>query len=190
MSVCGEQSTDLTTAYVLLGFFIKYYIFTGMWIYVYIFKCVLVIDVHVFVAIPCWFYSYASVVQCKLEGGDSSSSSLIVHDYFSYHVFWGFQYEVKNCAFQVEELGLCCCHGLLPETMLVSLAHAALSSYWCPWPLILLRTMMVSMVHAAAESHVDICGLYCHWKPCWGHDQWGIVLEFEGYYIESVDCFW
>jgi hypothetical protein len=38
---------------------------------------------------------------------------------------------------------------------------------WCEWPVLSTapRTMMLSVVHASVEGCVDICGLYCRWRP-------------------------
>jgi hypothetical protein len=54
-----------------------------------------------FVLFVCLFYYYCSVVQLEIRDGDTSRSSFIVQDCFSYPRFFGFLYEVENCYFNV-----------------------------------------------------------------------------------------
>lgn len=36
------------------------------------------------------------------------------------------------------------------------------------WPMLPLKSMKVPMVHALAKSHINIYGLSCCWRACWG----------------------
>jgi hypothetical protein len=35
----------------------------------------------------------------------------------------------------------------------------------CAWPVLPKRAMIELMAYAVTEGHVDIHGLYCHWRP-------------------------
>ena len=72
-----------------------------MWIYVWVFDLVPLINMSVFMPIPCVFYYYCSVVQLEFRVADASRSSVIVQDCLSYPGFFGFLYEVENCSFKV-----------------------------------------------------------------------------------------
>jgi hypothetical protein len=58
-----------------------------VWIYIWIFNFITLINAFVFMPIPCSFYYYFSVVQLKIRDSDTSSSSFIVQDCFIYHEF-------------------------------------------------------------------------------------------------------
>lgn len=85
------------------------------------------------------------------------------------------------------------CRGCLTDLCLsvavliyMALGHVAvqvlcwqLKSCWCEWLVVSLRTcqclylcchrrVIVSMASATEESHVGVCGLSCHKRPCWG----------------------
>ena len=53
------------------------------------------------IPIPCNFYEYCFVVQLEVKGDDTSRSSFIILDSFSYPVCFGFPYDVENCSFKV-----------------------------------------------------------------------------------------
>jgi hypothetical protein len=54
---------------------------TGVWIYV----CLIpLINVSVFMPIPCHFYYYSSMLQLEMGAGDASSSSFIIEECFNY----------------------------------------------------------------------------------------------------------
>lgn len=70
---------------------------------------------------------------------------------------------------------------LSPDTVLMSVGHVAVGDLvyvnslcsqlwpcWLPWPVLPRRALIVSRSCAAAEGHVDVGGLYCRWRPCWG----------------------
>lgn len=76
-----------------------------------------------------------------------------------------------------------------PGSMWISMAAVTTDCYAdihicsCPWSVLQLESMLVSLacaaakdcdgVHglAAAEGQVDVCGLFCHRRPCWGQRQ-------------------
>lgn len=45
--------------------------------------------------------------------------------------------------------------------------------YWCLWPMSPLRAIQLSMVCAIAWSHIDVCGLCCHWVLYWS--EWHVL---------------
>ena len=55
----------------------------------------------IFMPIPCCYYYYCSAVQLEIRDGDTSRSSFIVQDCFSYPRFFVFPYEVEHCSFKV-----------------------------------------------------------------------------------------
>ena len=69
---------------------------TGIWTNVWIFSLIALINVSVFMSIPCCFYCCSSVVQC---GGDTSSNAFIIQECFSYSGFFMFPNEADRCPF-------------------------------------------------------------------------------------------
>ena len=68
----------------------------GVWIYVWGFTLIPLIDVSIFVPIPrSFFHYYSSVEQNEIVKGDNPSNSFIVQNYFSYCIFFSFPYEVE-----------------------------------------------------------------------------------------------
>ena len=55
------------------------------------------------IAIPCSFYDYCSVVQLEVGDSDTSRSSFIVQDSFSYLGFLVFLYEDESCSVRIGE---------------------------------------------------------------------------------------
>jgi hypothetical protein len=88
------------------AFFIKNQVSIGMWIYFWVFNS------DLFDQQDCCctntmqlFNHYCSVVKLEVRDGDSSRSSFIVWNCFSYPEPSGFPYEAENCSFHVcEEL--------------------------------------------------------------------------------------
>jgi hypothetical protein len=65
-----------------------------VWIYVWVFNSILLLNILVFVPIQCCCcyccYPYSSIVQFEVGDGDTFSSSFIVQDCFGYIVFFSF----------------------------------------------------------------------------------------------------
>lgn len=65
---------------------------------------------------------------------------------------------------------------LQPEDAFMSLAHTCY--HWipckCPQSVQPLNPFWCPMGHAVTWGHIDVCGLYCHLRPCWC--LWSMVL--------------
>lgn len=74
---------------------------------------------------------------------------------------------------------------LVSGTMLVSVVHATvrvlcwcsrsmlcmqsvLRPYWCLWSVLLNEAISMSIFHVATNGWVDVHGLCCYQRPCWG----------------------
>jgi hypothetical protein len=66
------------------GFLVKNQVSVGMWVCFCFFYLILLLNLSVFMPITCRFYYYCSVVQLGIRDDDTSSSSFIVEDCFSY----------------------------------------------------------------------------------------------------------
>lgn len=76
-----------------------------MWINVWVFDSVPLINLSVLMSIPCNFYYYCSVVELEIRDGDTSGSSFIVQDCISYPGFFFLSDEIEYCPFKIcEEL--------------------------------------------------------------------------------------
>ena len=65
-----------------------------------VFNLIPLINLCVSIPIPCRFYYHCSIVQLEVNDADTSRSSFIVQDHFTYlGVF--FSYEIENCSFKV-----------------------------------------------------------------------------------------
>jgi hypothetical protein len=53
-------------------------------VYIWVFDLIPLINKPVYMSIPCGFYYYNSEIQLEIENGDTTSSSFIVQDCFSY----------------------------------------------------------------------------------------------------------
>ena len=62
--------------------FIKNQVSLSVWIYVWVFNLILLINVSVFMLIVCSFYYYSSVGQPEIRDGDTSGNSIIVQYLF------------------------------------------------------------------------------------------------------------
>ena len=67
----------------------------------WVFDLIALINLSVFMRIPCNFYDYCSVVQFEMRDGDISRSSFIVQDCFSYPGIFVSPYEIEHCSFKV-----------------------------------------------------------------------------------------
>jgi hypothetical protein len=87
----------------LYGFilFFKNQVSTGVWIHFRACNSIPLIIVFVPISIPCSFYYYCSVIQLEVRDVDTSRSSFVVQDCFSYPAFLFFSYEPKNCSVKV-----------------------------------------------------------------------------------------
>jgi len=74
-------------------------VFIGVWIYDWVFSWIPLINVSVFIAIPCCFYNYSSIIQPEIRNGDISSSYCIVQYSISYPVFLIFKFKFKFLPF-------------------------------------------------------------------------------------------
>jgi hypothetical protein len=54
--------------------------FIGLWTYVWIVDLIPLINLSVFMLLPCHFYFYSSRVWLKIRDADTSGSSFIVQD--------------------------------------------------------------------------------------------------------------
>lgn len=79
------------------SFFIKNQLSLGVWIYVWVFNLIPLINMSLFVPIPWCFYYCISVVQLEIGDRDTSHSSFIIQYYFRYPEFFVFPCEaLKN----------------------------------------------------------------------------------------------
>lgn len=62
--------------------------------YIWVFSLIPLINLSVFMAIPCAFYYYSSVVKLEIRDGDASRITFIVQDFYSY-VRFVFPYETE-----------------------------------------------------------------------------------------------
>ena len=86
----------------ICSFFIRIQVSIGMWIYVWVFNSIPLINVSIFMPMSCAFHYYSCEVQCEFT--DTSGYSFIVQDCISYSVeffFFGIPYEVQYCLLKV-----------------------------------------------------------------------------------------
>lgn len=83
-------------------------------------------------------------------------------------------------------------HGLLPGTILVSWIPLAPETLLMPLVCMPPRVMMIMMVSVActvAEIPLDVCGLFCQQRPCWG--LWHVLTQEtmrKSMICASTDC--
>ena len=82
-------------------FFVKNQLSLSVWVYFRVFKSITLINFSVPIAIPCGFHYCCSLVYLEVSYGNTSRSSLIAQDCFSYPGVFVFLYEVENCFVQV-----------------------------------------------------------------------------------------
>jgi hypothetical protein len=80
------------------GFFVKNQVSVGVWVYFWVFDSIPLINMSVSIPIPFSSFYYCSVVQVEIRDGDTTSSSFIVQDCFSYLRFFTFPYGFENCS--------------------------------------------------------------------------------------------
>ena len=79
------------------GFFVKNQASMVVWNYFWVFDSISLINMSIFMSIPCSFYDYNSVV----HGWWYCQKSFIVQDYFSYPRVFGFPYKIEYYSFKV-----------------------------------------------------------------------------------------
>ena len=77
------------------SFFIKNQVFIGVWIDIWVFDSIPLVNLSVFMSIPSCFYYCCSVVELDVRDGDASRNSFIVKNCFGYPGFFGFPCEVN-----------------------------------------------------------------------------------------------
>ena len=90
----------------IYDFFIKKKSNVHMWICVWVFNSLSLVQVSIFMPISCSFYYYSSVVELEIRDGETSSISFIVQDHLDILGFLFFNLKlsivlsksVKNCA--------------------------------------------------------------------------------------------
>ena len=82
-------------------FSVKNQMFLGVWIDIRVFDSVPLVLLSVLMSVPGCFQYCSSVVEFEVKDCDTSRSSLIVKDCFSYPWFFVFPYEVEYCSFKV-----------------------------------------------------------------------------------------
>jgi hypothetical protein len=85
----------------LSGFYIRNNMSIILWVYFRVFNTILLINMSIFMPIPCSFYYNCSPVQLEIRDGNTSSSSFIVQEYFTYLGLLVFPCEVVYCPFNV-----------------------------------------------------------------------------------------
>ena len=82
-------------------FFVKYQVFEGVWINIWVFYLVSLVLLSVLMPIPGYFKYCTSVAEFEVRDYDASRSSFIVQDCFGYLRVFVFPYEVEYCSFEV-----------------------------------------------------------------------------------------
>ena len=91
------------------SFFVKNQVFIGVWINIWVFYSILLVNISVYMPISIWFFYCISVIELDVRDGNASTSWFIVQYSFGYPVCFFcllvFPYEVEYCSFKVcEEL--------------------------------------------------------------------------------------
>jgi len=68
---------------VRFDFFVKDQVTIGVWVYFWAFDFIPLVELSVFVPIPCGFYHYCSVVQLEVRDSDSLRSSFTVENFLA-----------------------------------------------------------------------------------------------------------
>ena len=83
----------------IFDIFVKNQVLIGVQIYVNVFDSIPLVHVSVFMPILNFSHYYSSIVELEVRDGDTSRSSFLVQDCFSYPGFFVFPYEVEYCFF-------------------------------------------------------------------------------------------
>ena len=78
----------------MFGFFIKNQVSADVWVYVWIFSLVSLLDMSALGPIPFCFYYYSST-ELEIEDSDTSSISFIIQNCFSFPEFLCFHMKIK-----------------------------------------------------------------------------------------------
>ena len=89
------------------SFFVKNDVFIGVWIDIWVFDSIPLVNFSVCMPVPSCFHYCRSVIELDVRDGDASGSSFIVQDCFGYPVLFlllfVFSYEVNYFSFKVYE---------------------------------------------------------------------------------------
>ena len=80
------------------SFFVKNQVFIGVWINIWVFNSIPMVDLSVFMPVPSCFHFCSSIIELEAKDGDPFKSSFIVQDYFGCPGFFVFPYEVEYCS--------------------------------------------------------------------------------------------
>lgn len=119
------------------GLFIKKSNFISMWIYVWIFKSIPLINVSILGVVDLIFYYYRSVVQLEIGASYTSHGSFSIQNCFSYSGFFIFLYEPENYPFKICEEVFGILKGLhwIYRALLVGWPY--FFKFFLGWPLLL-----------------------------------------------------
>ena len=98
---------EYAVVFQLVGFelLVKYVATVGIWVHFWIFKCIPLIYLPIFVPISCCYYHYFFVVELEIRDGDSPRSSFILDNSVLDPEFFVIPDEFENYSFDLcEEL--------------------------------------------------------------------------------------
>ena len=78
-------------------------VFIGLWVNIWVFYSIPLVDFSVFMPVPSCFHYCSSVIEFEVRDGNASRSSFIVLDSFGYPGFFVFPYKVDYFSLKVCE---------------------------------------------------------------------------------------
>ena len=78
-------------------------VFIGLWINIWVFDLIPLVNIYVFVPVPNSFHYCCSVIGFEVRDGNASRSTFVVQDCFGYPGFFVLSYKVDYCSLKVGE---------------------------------------------------------------------------------------